>query len=96
VRRLPRKTFTVAASVKTGLGFDDFLSTLVDALSLRLKEVEVFVPYSQDDGLIAAIHSQGVVLELVYGDTGTRVRCRVPPALRARLVEKGFKVSKNK
>lgn len=96
VRRLPRKTFTVAASAKTGLGFDDFLSTLVDALSLRLKEVEVFVPYSQDDGLIAAIHSQGVVLELVYGDTGTRVRCRVPPALRARLVEKGFKVSKNK
>ena len=37
VTRAPRKTFTVAASVKTGLGFDDFLGALEAALSLRLK-----------------------------------------------------------
>jgi len=44
VTRAPRKTFTVAASVKTGLGFDDFLGALEAALSLRLK-VRVRVIY---------------------------------------------------
>lgn len=42
VLRAPRKTFTVAASVKSGLGFDDFLGALEAALSLRLK---VHCPY---------------------------------------------------
>ena len=44
VIRPARKTFTVAASVKTGLGFDDFLESLESALSLLLKPISVFVP----------------------------------------------------
>ena len=44
--RPPRKTFTVAASVKTGLGFSEFLETLESALSLLLKPISVFVPVS--------------------------------------------------
>lgn len=94
VRRTTRKTFTVAASLKTGLGFDDFIDSLVDALSLRLKEIEVFIPYSKDEGLIAAIHTQGVVLELEYANSGTRIACRVPPSLKSKLTEKGFRVRK--
>jgi len=90
--RINRKTFTVAASVKTGLGFDDFVGTLIDALSLRLREIEVMVPYNKDDGIVAAIHNQGVVLEMAYGEVGTRIRCRVPPSLEARLRDRGLRV----
>ena len=43
---LQRKTFTVAASVKSGLGFSEFLETLESALSLLLKPISVFVPVS--------------------------------------------------
>ena len=82
----------MAASVKTGLGFDDFVGTLIDALSLRLREIEVMVPYNKDDGIVAAIHNQGVVLEMAYGEVGTRIRCRVPPSLEARLRDRGLRV----
>ena len=44
--RPSRKTFTVAASAKTGTGFDDFLETLESALSLLLKPISVFIPVS--------------------------------------------------
>ena len=46
LNHLQRKTFTVAASVKSGLGFSEFLETLESALSLLLKPISVFVPVS--------------------------------------------------
>lgn len=36
----------------------------------------MFVPYNKDDGVLAAIHAQGVVLEMSY-------RCRLPSSLLA-------------
>jgi len=89
-----RKIFYVAASAKTGLGFDDFVSTLEDALSLRLKKIDVFIPYNKDDGLIAMIHTQGIADEIIYGNAGTFLSCRVPPELRTRL--RPFASSKEK
>ena len=47
-----RKTFTVAASVKTGLGFSEFLETLESALSLLLKPISVFVPVRSCDVIL--------------------------------------------
>ena len=75
------KVFSVAASVKTGIGFDDFTSVLEDALNLLLQKIEVFIPFDKDNGLITMIHNQGFVAETRYTDTGTRVSCRVPDSL---------------
>jgi 50S ribosomal subunit-associated GTPase HflX len=75
-----------------GVGFDDFLSTLEDALSLLLRQTEVFIPYDKDDGIVARIHSQGSVQEVEYKNLGTRLICRVPEALFSRL--EPFRVSK--
>ena len=85
-----RKIFTVAASALTGVGFDDFIGTMEDALSLLLKPIEVFIPYDKDDGLVARIHSRGTVVDIEYKNAGTRIACRVPDSLRMRL--KPFKV----
>ncbi len=79
------KTYIVAASAKTGLGFPDFVSTLEDALSLRLRKIEIFIPYDKDDGLIDTIHTLGKVDEANYGNAGTSLVCRVPDALYAKL-----------
>lgn len=79
------KVFTVAASVKTGLGMGDVIAALEDALSTLLVSAEVYIPYSQDEGLVAAIHSQGAIEEIEYGNDGTRIRCRVSGSLQARL-----------
>jgi GTP-binding protein HflX len=79
------KTYIVAASAKTGFGFPDFVSTLEDALSLRLRKVEIFVPYDKDDGLIDTIHTLGKVDEAAYGNAGTSLVCRIPDALYAKL-----------
>jgi 50S ribosomal subunit-associated GTPase HflX len=83
--RADRRIFTVAASALTGVGFDDFLATLEDALSLLLKSIDVFIPYDKDDGIIARIFSQGSVDEIEYKNSGTRLVCRVPESLFTRL-----------
>ena len=66
-------------------GFDDFTAVLEDALNLLLQAVEVFIPFSKDDGLIAAIHTQGYVSDVRYTATGTHVSCRVPESLLGKL-----------
>lgn len=88
--RPQRRIFTVAASALTGLGFDDFLATLEDALSFLLVSTEVFIPYDKDDGIIARIFSQGTVDEVEYKNSGTRIVCRVPESLFMKL--KTFRV----
>lgn len=90
--RPERKIFTVAASALTGVGFDDFLLTIDDALSLLLRSIEVFIPYDKDDGLVARIHSQGSVDEVEYRNSGTRLICKVPDSLFLRL--QPFKMTK--
>lgn len=83
--RAQRKIFTVAASALTGVGFEDFMATLEDALSLLLRPMEVFIPYAKDEGLVTRIHSQGTVSEIEYKNAGTRIVCRVPDSLFMKL-----------
>ena len=86
-----RKVFTVAASVKTGLGFDDFTATLEDALNLLLRKIHVFIPFSEDNGFVTMIHNQGYVYETDYTDKGSFISCRVPESLFNKL--KPFEVA---
>ena len=53
-----RHTYVVASSAKTGENFPAFVDVLNDALSLRLDTLRVYVPYAQDEGVIASIHAQ--------------------------------------
>jgi len=80
-----RKTFTVAASAMTGKNMGAFVAALEDALSTLLVKSEVFIPYDQDDGIIAAVHQQGAVDYIEYQNTGTLLTCRTPASLASRL-----------
>ena len=83
---VPRNIKVVAASARSGLGFRNFVSCLEDALSLRLKPIDVFIPYDKDDGLIDIIHTSGKVDSTHYGTAGTSLSCRVPSDLLSRLL----------
>ena len=80
------KKYVVAASAKSGMGFSNFISTLEDALSLRLRKMKVLIPYDSDDGLIDTIHTLGKVDECHYGSAGTTLVCRVPDSLYSKLL----------
>jgi 50S ribosomal subunit-associated GTPase HflX len=54
-------------------------------LSLLLVGMDVFIPYDKDDGILAAIHRQGIVLSISYETSGTKISCRVPQSLIKRL-----------
>ena len=56
-----------------------------DILALLLRKVKVFVPYAKDDGVIAAIHAQGLVDSTEYASSGTIISCRVPEPMVERL-----------
>lgn len=86
-----RKHYVVAASAKTGLGMDDFVETLSDALNLFLSSVTLMVPYAKDDGIIDQIHQQGVVERIEYQELGTYIECRIPEVLTHRIMP--FKVN---
>lgn len=83
---VPRNIRVVAASAKSGLGFHFFVSSLEDALSIRLTPIKVFIPYDKDDGLIDVIHTSGKVDSANYGTAGTSLVCRVPEDLYSRLL----------
>jgi hypothetical protein len=51
-----------------------------------MRPIDVFIPYNQDDGIIAKIHSQGIVEAMDYADSGTHVSCRVPEPLYQKLL----------
>ncbi len=84
--RTSRRTLYIAASAKSGLGFDDFIEGLEDTLNLLLKKVDVFIPFNKDDGIIAMIHNQGIVDSTDYTNSGTILNCRVPESLYDRLI----------
>lgn len=84
--RAHRRTVYIAASAKSGLGFDDFIEGLEDTLNLLLKKVDVFIPFNKDDGIIAMIHNQGIVDSTDYTNSGTILNCRVPDSLYDRLI----------
>lgn len=81
------KHYTVAISATSGEGMDEFFSSLNSALNLYLESITVFIPYSQDDGIIAQIHQQGEVEHVDYQNEGTLLKCQVPDTLRQRILK---------
>lgn len=77
--------FTVAASVKSGLGFNNFLIALEKALTLKHETVTLFVPYDKDDGTVALVFSQATIESVEYKDTGTFIICKVTDNLMAKV-----------
>ena len=65
---------------------DELLRYVDDALSAMDVAVHVLLPF-EEGKLLNEIHSTGRVLETEHLATGTRVRARVPDALKGRLKE---------
>jgi len=80
-REFMRKYCTVAASAKTGLGMEDFLNTLEDALSQFLVSVTIIVPYKEAGYIIDLVYRQGVVESIEHLEQGTKIYARVPKPL---------------
>jgi len=74
----------VVVSASTGLGLDDLLAAVEEALPRRDTEVSALVPYGRSD-LVARAHQEGEVLTLRHDAEGTRLTARVPPDLAAAL-----------
>lgn len=84
-RQSSGQVLTVAASVKSGLGFNNFLLTLEKALTLKQETIAIFVPYDKDDGTVAQIFSQATIESVEYKDTGTYIICKVADNLLAKV-----------
>ena len=82
----------VAGSVKTGLGLEDFYAKLLDVATVTLFGIDIEVPYSLDNGVVASIHNVGIVEEVRYTDTATIISAKVPQPLLVKL--KKFIVTK--
>jgi GTP-binding protein HflX len=80
-----REPDAVVISARTGLGFAELEDAIEKALPTTLKDVDLVVPYSRGD-LVSRAHRQGEVLNVEHGETGTRLRARVPEALANELV----------
>jgi len=68
---------SVAVSAATGAGVGDLLGAIGDRLRALAHVVELVVPYDRGD-VLAALHRTGEVLVEVHGESGTRVRARLP------------------
>ncbi|MFZ4516082.1 MAG: GTPase HflX [Acidimicrobiia bacterium] len=69
----------VLVSGRTGEGFPELMTRLVQRLHGLSPVVELEVPYARAD-VLAALHRDGDVLAETHGDGGTRVRARIPAA----------------
>jgi GTP-binding protein HflX len=77
---LRREPHSVVVSARTGHGIAELLEAIEADLPLDLVDVDVLVPYTRGD-LVSRAHRQGEVLGEEHGETGTRLRARVPEAL---------------
>jgi GTP-binding protein HflX len=77
LRRYPD---AIVISARTGLGFEELLATIEERLPTTLIDVDVVVPYDRGD-LVSRAHRQGEVLLVEHGETGTRLKARVPQSL---------------
>jgi GTP-binding protein HflX len=77
LRRYPG---AIVISARTGLGFEELLATIEERLPTTLLDVDVVVPYDRGD-LVSRAHRQGEVLLVEHGETGTRLKARVPQSL---------------
>ena len=75
---------SVAVSAITGLGIDDFLTTLSDRLRALTAPVELLIPYDRGD-VLASVHREGEVVSTSHEEGGVRVRARLADASAGRL-----------
>jgi GTP-binding protein HflX len=67
---------SVVMSARTGQGVQDLLKAMGEALRSASRVVRLEVPYSRGD-VLAALHREGEVLEMVEGETSMVVRARL-------------------
>jgi GTP-binding protein HflX len=79
-----RRDGTVAVSARTGEGLEELLAAVAARLADVMVRLTALVPYAQGE-LVEEAHRCGVVEACEFVGAGTLVRCRVPPALAARL-----------
>eukprot|EP01035_Chromulina_nebulosa_P018964 gene18964-24774_t len=57
-------------------------NTFVVAASVK---TEVEIPYELDNGIVASIHSSGIIESISYNDLGTLIQAKVPSSLHTKL-----------
>ncbi len=72
----PEATFISALS---GIGLEDLLGVIADAINSHLVTLSLTIPYDRGD-VVAAAHRIGEVIEEKHDDHGTILDVRVPPS----------------
>ena len=83
---LERYPGSVAISARTGAGLDELLEAMADRLRSMTELVELAVPYDRGD-VLARIHREGQVLTESADESGVRVRARLDPDSKGRLLD---------
>jgi len=73
-------------SATSGDGIHELLEQIEDALSSMNEPITALVPFTEGH-LLNMVYTKGTVIELEHLDSGTRIHARVPPTLRAKLLE---------
>ena len=71
-------------SATRGDGIEELLEHIEATLSAMNAPVHVLVPFTEG-GLLNMIYTKGTILDLEHLDEGTKIKARVPEALRAKL-----------
>lgn len=77
---------SVAVSAQQNVGIEELLEVVSGRLRSMTELVELAVPYERGD-VLAQIHREGQVLSEIAGDDGLRVRARLDPDSKGRLVD---------
>lgn len=70
----------VAVSALTGEGIDQLMQAIEDDLPRPSVEIDLVVGYDRAD-LVAQVHREAEIIDLIHGENGTRVHARVDPHL---------------
>jgi GTP-binding protein HflX len=76
----------VVISAETGEAIDKLTEAIAACLRELVPVYELLVPYERGD-VLASLHRDGEVLVEVHGESGTRVRARLPAAVASRVHE---------
>ena len=79
-----REPHSVVVSAATGAGIDELLAQVEEELALSSVSVDVLIPFDRGD-LVAAVHEQGLEVEVDYTAEGAQVRAQVPVPLASEL-----------
>ena len=77
---------SVLLSARTGLGMEEFLTTVGDRLRVGDRVVELEIPWARGD-VLAAVHREGEIVGEEAGDTAARILVVLDDAGKARFAE---------